>query len=38
MDIKFKEMDDDLILIKTKHLNLFELDISHQEAYIMNIT
>jgi len=38
MDIKFKEMHDDIILIKTKHLNLYELDISYSEAFIMNKT
>ena len=31
-------MRDDIILVKTKHLNLYELDISYSEAFIMNKT
>lgn len=38
MDIKFKEMHDGIILVKTKHLNLYELDISYSEVYTLNKT
>lgn len=38
MDIKFKEMHDEIILVKTKHLNLYEFDISNPEVDTLNKT
>ena len=36
MEITFKDNLDDIIHIKTKHLNLYELDISDSEAVILS--